>query len=82
MQNSTYVDDAGLQRFWAKIKAAIAAATTGTTLVNSVYPVGSIYISINNVNPSTLFSGTTWTAVDIFVSTNSNTVAYAFKRTA
>lgn len=29
-------------------------------IVNAVYPVGSIKISIDNVNPSTYFPGTTW----------------------
>lgn len=82
MQNSNFLDDAGLQRLWAKIRAAISAACSGSTLVNSIYPVGSIYISINNVNPSTLFSGTTWVAVDIFVSGSSDVTTYSFKRTA
>lgn len=28
--------------------------------ISKVYPVGSIYMSVNNANPSTLFAGTTW----------------------
>ncbi len=30
---------------------------TGTGFLNFVYPVGSIYISVNSANPSTLFGG-------------------------
>lgn len=29
-----------------------------TDLINTIYPVGSIYMSVNSVNPSTLFGGT------------------------
>lgn len=31
--------------------------TNINTILNRVYPVGSIYISVNNVNPSELFGG-------------------------
>lgn len=27
---------------------------------NQIYPIGSIYMSVNDVNPSTLFEGTAW----------------------
>ena len=31
------------------------------SIINTIYPVGSIYMSANATNPSTLFPGTTWT---------------------
>ena len=31
--------------------------------IDSVYPVGSIYMSVNNTNPSTLFPDTTWVLI-------------------
>ena len=31
---------------------------TGTTLADLVYPIGAVYISINNTSPATLFGGT------------------------
>jgi microcystin-dependent protein len=32
------------------------------TFINSIYPVGSIHISVNNTNPGTTLPGTTWIA--------------------
>ncbi len=50
---------------------SVAAATTGnsavnlTTLINIVYPVGSVYISkTDNRNPNTILGVGTWIAVD------------------
>lgn len=31
-----------------------------TELINVIYPKGSIFMSVNNVNPGTYLSGTTW----------------------
>ena len=41
----------------AKNDAEIAASY-GSEILLSVYPVGSIYLSVNNVNPGTMFGGT------------------------
>lgn len=35
-------------------------STISTTLYDLIYPVGSIYLSIGNTNPTTQFPGTTW----------------------
>ena len=33
------------------------------SIIDTIYPIGSIYMSANSTNPSTLFSGTTWTQI-------------------
>jgi hypothetical protein len=35
----------------------------GKSIVDIVYPVGSIYLAYNHTNPGTLFPGTTWTRI-------------------
>jgi hypothetical protein len=34
----------------------------GSSLINLIYPVGSVYISVNSTNPESIWAGTTWTA--------------------
>lgn len=36
---------------------------TGNTLADLIYPIGSVYISVNNTSPATLFGGT-WTKIN------------------
>lgn len=54
---SSYLDKAGLSRFWSAIKSYVDAHSGGVSL-SSVYPVGSIYMSVNSTSPATLFGGT------------------------
>nr|DAI87925.1 MAG TPA: baseplate wedge protein [Caudoviricetes sp.] len=51
-----FLDETGLAYFWGKVKNRITASKTET--INAVYPVGSIYMSVNDTEPSTLFGGT------------------------
>lgn len=51
-----FLDETGLAYFWGKVKAKITDSKTET--INAVYPIGSIYMSVNDTKPSTLFGGT------------------------
>ena len=51
-----YLDKTGLTYLWGKIKAYVTAHS-GPTLTE-IYPVGSIYMSVNSTDPGTLFGGT------------------------
>lgn len=46
----------------ASINTDLATKVNNDDLFKKVYPVGSIYISINAANPGTIFTGTTWEA--------------------
>ena len=50
-----------LDRLYVSANNYAAYETRLSTLESQIYPVGSIYISVSNTNPSTLFGGT-WTA--------------------
>lgn len=51
-----FLDETGLAYFWGKVKAKITASKTET--INAVYPIGSIYMSVNSTSPASLFGGT------------------------
>lgn len=48
-------------------------------LFNSIYPIGSIYMSVNNTNPATLFGGTwvAWGAGKVPVGVNSSETEFS-----
>ena len=65
--NKIYINDNSIYHEGKKLNDVINAkansndvyAKTDTSdLINLIYPVGSIYMSVNNTNPSTLFGGT------------------------
>lgn len=45
-----------------KVKSAIEAQVPIQTIINLIYPVGSIYMSVNSTSPADLFGGT-WEAM-------------------
>lgn len=45
-----------------KVDEGIANAVEKSDLLNLIYPVGSIYMSVNNTSPATLFGGT-WSQI-------------------
>lgn len=46
------------QKAAAAANSAAAAAQTAANILNKVYPVGSIYLSVSSTSPQTLFGGT------------------------
>jgi len=75
----------------AKVKAIVGAQVNNSSsqlqnqilssaqILNIVWPVGSVYISVLSTNPETLLGGT-WTAITLNFAAGSATV-YAWQRT-
>lgn len=54
------IEKYSLEELWNKIDEIIDYSNTGIN-IDTVYPIGSIYMSVNSTNPGSLFGGT-WTA--------------------
>ena len=55
---SAGIQEPTIEQYWKKLIPEISS----TSIVDMVYPVGSIYMSTNSANPGTLFPDTTWEA--------------------
>ena len=54
-----FLDENGLAYFWNKVKAYVdsKSGNGSSVTLDKVYPVGSIYMSVKEVDPRTLFGG-------------------------
>lgn len=55
------LDNEGLEKVWLKMKEYVNSKTGSNLTLEKIYPIGSVYISVNGTNPSSLFGGT-WVA--------------------
>lgn len=64
-----------LSTFWKSIKSYLDTRdyATKNDLYGLIYPIGSIYLSVNSVDPSTLFGGTWEKIKDRFLLSSGDT---------
>lgn len=56
--SSPYINDKNLNQLQDNIENELNAKVNTSDLIDLIYPVGSIYMSANNVSPANLFGGT------------------------
>lgn len=57
------------------VKSINAESITSQTLLNAIYPIGSIYMAVNSTNPGTIFGGTWERIKDRFLLASGDTYA-------
>ena len=71
------VDSTGLGILWNKMKQYVQQYvqqnSSGGVSISSVYPIGSIYMSVNSTDPSTLFGGSWERIQDTFLLASGST---------
>ena len=58
--SAKYLKDGSGDIFSPVTSAESVFSSAGSRLIDMIYPVGSIYISVNNINPGTYLLNTTW----------------------
>ena len=61
--NSRITNRVDTNTIYADTYLNLPAGDTRADIVNHIYPVGSIFLSFTNVNPSVRFTGTSWVQV-------------------
>ena len=56
-ENSTNDTSPGTKAVYDKLKNVSDSISTMQTIIDTIYPVGSLYMSVNNLDPTTLFGG-------------------------
>ena len=56
-ENSTNDTSPGTKAVYDKLKNVSDSISTIQTIIDTIYPVGSLYMSVNNLDPTTLFGG-------------------------
>lgn len=74
--NSTNDTATGSKAVYDKLLEIENNIPTLNNIVDTIYPIGSIYLSVNSGNPATIFPGTTWEQIkDRFLLASGNTYA-------
>ena len=62
MSTDKYMSKENSKSYWNRLKAYVAEYVSkyliSGSYIDKVYPIGSVYISVNNANPNVIIGGT------------------------